>query len=52
MIQILDNPKKKKFIEKIEYLGIEKVPYLLIQTGKERIRAYSGSFHREEIQRC
>ena len=50
-IQILDKTKKKKFIEKISYLGIEKFPYLLIKTGAERVRAYSGSLSVDEIIR-
>ncbi len=48
-IHILDKTKKKKVIDKISYLGIEKFPYLLIQTGIEKIRAFSGSFSNEEI---
>lgn len=51
MMQVYDQAKKKKLIEKISYLGIEKVPYLLIQTGKERIAAFSGSFSRQEISK-
>ena len=30
-------------------LGIKKIPQLLFRTGKERIRAYSGSLSNEEI---
>lgn len=48
-IFILDKTKKKKFIESIGYLGVEKIPYLLIKSGKERVRAFSGSFSNEEI---
>ena len=47
---ILDKTKKEKFIEKIS-IGIEKIPYLLIKIGGERIRAYSGSFSKEELYR-
>jgi NOL1/NOP2/fmu family ribosome biogenesis protein len=50
-LNILDSAKKKKFIDKISSFGIKKIPYLLIQTGKERIVAYSGSFSREEISK-
>lgn len=50
-ILMFDNAKKKKFIDKVSYLGIKKIPYLLIQTGKERIRAYSGNLAREEISK-
>jgi len=48
-IQILDKTKKKKFIELVSGLGVEKIPYLLIKTGKERIRAFSGSLSNDEI---
>lgn len=48
-IAILDKAKKKKFIEGLSDLGLLKIPELLIRSGKERIRAYSGSFSKEEI---
>lgn len=48
-IQILDKTKKKKFINEISELGVEKIPYLLIKTGKERIRAFSGSLSSQEL---
>ena len=48
-IQILDKAKKKKFIEGISYLGVEKIPLLLMATGTERVRAFSGSLSNEEI---
>jgi len=48
-IQILDKTKKKKFIEGISYLGVEKIPLLLMATGTERVRAFSGSLSNEEI---
>jgi len=46
----LNNAKKKKFIEGILNLGIKKIPYLLIKTGKESIRAYSGNLSADEIR--
>jgi len=49
MLEILDNTKKKKIIEQISYLGIEKIPYLLLKTGRETIRAYSGSLVRQDV---
>jgi NOL1/NOP2/fmu family ribosome biogenesis protein len=52
MMQILDNAKKKKIIEQLSYLGIEKIPYLLVRIGRERIRTYSGSLAREEISKA
>ena len=48
-IDILSKAKKKKFVEGVESLGLKKVPQLLIRTGKERIRAYSGNLSKEEI---
>jgi len=50
-IQILDKTKKKKFIERVSYLGVEKFNYLLISSGAEKIRAYSGSLSVDEIIR-
>src|SRR3989344_4277157 len=50
-IQFLDKPKKEKFIEKISNLGVKKIPYLLLRTGKEKIRAYSGSFAGNDISK-
>ena len=48
-IQILDRAKKKKFIAGLSSLGMKKIPELLIKTGKERVRAYSGNLSTEEI---
>ncbi|MBU2576353.1 MAG: hypothetical protein KKF50_01390 [Nanoarchaeota archaeon] len=48
-ISILDRAKKKKFIAGLEDLGMKKIPQLLIRSGKERIRAYSGNLSNEEI---
>jgi NOL1/NOP2/fmu family ribosome biogenesis protein len=48
-IDILSKAKKKKFVEGVSSLGLKKVPQLLIRTGKERIRAYSGNLSKEEI---
>jgi len=49
-VELLDNAKKKKIIEKLNYeYGIEKLPYLLIRSGKDKIRIYSGNFSKEEL---
>ncbi len=48
--QILDKTKKKKIIAELNVFGITKIPYLLLKTGKEKIRAYSGSFSSDELQ--
>lgn len=49
--KILDKRKKKSLIKKLSYLGIEKIPYLTIKTGKEKIRAYSGNFSSDELRK-
>ena len=41
--------KKKKLIAEASDLGLTKNPELLIRTGKDRIRAYSGNLSKEEI---
>src|SRR3989344_5590285 len=48
-IQILDKTKKKKFIEGISNFGVSKISELLIRTGSERVRAYSGNLSTDEI---
>ena len=48
-IQILDKTKKKKFIEGISNFGVSKISELLIRTGGERVRAYSGNLSTDEI---
>lgn len=48
-IVILDRAKKKKFVAGLSDLGMKKIPELLIKTGKERVRAYSGNLSTEEI---
>ena len=48
-LKILDKTKKNKFIEGLSELGLEKVPEILIKTGNERVRAFSGNLVREEL---
>lgn len=49
-IQFIKTPEKRRITEKLnEQFGIEKLPYLLIESGKEKIRAFSGSLSKEEI---
>lgn len=48
-IHVLNNAKKKKFTLGLSYLGIKKIPQLLVRSGKERIRAYSGHLDTEKI---
>lgn len=48
-IDILSRGKKKKIVENLGYTGIGKIDEMLIRSGKEKIRAFSGDLTREEI---
>jgi len=48
-IQIMDRGKKKKFIAGLADLGMKKIPELLLKSGKEKVRAYSGDLSTEQI---
>ncbi len=49
-VEILDNTKKKKIIQVLdENYGIHSLPYLLVKTGSDKIRAYSGNLSVEEL---
>lgn len=48
-IQILDKTKKKTFIEGTSDVGIKKIPELLIRSGTEKIRAYTGDLSKDTI---
>lgn len=48
-IMLMDRTKKKKFFEELGYLGKFKSNLLLMKTGLEKIRAYSGSLTNEEV---
>ena len=41
-VDVLSRRKKKKFVEGLSSLGIRKIPQMLVRSGKERIRAFSG----------
>jgi NOL1/NOP2/fmu family ribosome biogenesis protein len=46
----LTSASKKKIINQLnKQFGIKKVPYLLLQFGKEKLRLYSGSFSKQEL---
>jgi len=46
----LTSADKKKIIEQLNsQFGITELPYLLIQFGQEKIRAYSGVLSKEEL---
>jgi NOL1/NOP2/fmu family ribosome biogenesis protein len=46
---IKSNEKRKILAELNEIFGIEEIPYLLIEAGKEKLRGYSGSLNKEEL---
>jgi NOL1/NOP2/fmu family ribosome biogenesis protein len=48
-IDVLSRAKKKRFLAAVEGFGISKVDEVLIRTGKERIRAFSGDLDKTEI---
>lgn len=49
-ISFIKSSQKKEIVEKLkEIYGISELPYLLIESGKEKIRAFSGSLSKEEI---
>jgi len=48
-IQIMDRAKKKKFIAELADLGMKKIPEMLVKSGKERVRAFSGSLGKDDI---
>src|SRR3990167_5022119 len=48
--RFIKSPEKKEIVKELEkYYGISELPYLLMETGKEKIRVFSGSFSKEEI---
>jgi NOL1/NOP2/fmu family ribosome biogenesis protein len=48
-IQVMDRAKKKKFIAGLEDLGMKKITQMLVKTGQERVRAFSGSLDKDEV---
>src|SRR3989344_4494688 len=49
-IDLLDRTKKKKILEMLEKeYGIMQLPHLFIKSGKEKIRIFSGSLSKEEL---
>lgn len=49
-MKILLSPQKKKILKQLnEQFGITTLPYLILQFGEEKLRAYSGSFSIEEL---
>jgi len=51
-IHFIKTPEKRRIIAQLkEQFGIEKLSYLLIESGKEKIRGYSGSLSKDEISK-
>jgi NOL1/NOP2/fmu family ribosome biogenesis protein len=49
-MKLLNNPDKKKIINQLNnQFGISKLPYLLLQFGKEKFRLFSGSLSKEDL---
>jgi len=46
---IKSNEKRDMLKELNENFGITKLPYLFVESGKEKIRAFSGSLSKDEI---
>ena len=50
-INFINSKEKKRILEELENLyGISNLPYMLTEAGKKKIRAFSGTMNREEIQ--
>jgi NOL1/NOP2/fmu family ribosome biogenesis protein len=48
--KFIKSPEKRRIVEELNQLfGISELPYLLIESGKEKIRAFSGSLSKDEI---
>jgi len=46
----LTSSDKKKIVEQLNrQFGIEELPYLIIQFGKEKLRLYTGNLSKEEL---
>lgn len=50
-IRFLKSKEKKSLLKELEEnYGITELPFLLLETGKQKIRGYSGHLSKEEIQ--
>ncbi|MBU3913622.1 MAG: hypothetical protein KKB21_00130 [Nanoarchaeota archaeon] len=50
--ETLKRAEKERILEKLkEQFGITNLPYLLVKQGREKIRAFSGSLSREELEK-
>src|SRR3989344_63457 len=50
-LNFIKSSEKKKLLEELKVIyGISELPYLLIETGKQKLRGFSGHLSKEEIQ--
>ena len=50
--KFLGSKDKKHYFEKLNsQFGVEKLPWMLIETGKEKVRAFSGDMTREDVMK-
>jgi len=47
--EFITGNQKAEVVSKIKKFGIEKIPFLLIKSGQDKIRAYSGSINADEL---
>jgi len=50
-MEIIFNTEKREIMKKLAYYGIEELPFLLMKSGKDKVRGYSGSLSLEEIRK-
>lgn len=49
-IKILNSKERKKLVAELEeQFGVSELPALLVETGKQKVRGFSGSMTRDEI---
>ncbi len=50
-VKFIKSNEKRRIVERLkESFGISEIPGILIETGKEKMRGFSGSMTREEIK--
>ena len=50
-LHFIKSPEKRRILAELkEQFAISSLPYLLLETGKEKVRGYSGHLSKEEIQ--
>ena len=50
-LRFIKSGEKKRLLAELEdHFGIKKLPYILVETGKQKVRGFSGTMTREEIR--